>query len=191
MKRMSVAFWWLVSALLLGSQLGASAQAHGNSKTENVWLPISAASNPEAVAEWLRTKKPTKIDAKDAQIYFRKGRKAQLGGNWSLASKAFGESLIRHPTPESLWQYAKVETRMLAEVRARAEGQADNADRDLQYVLGFYRSAVAANGVVGTLAPNALSQLQHSSKCLQEYVENKKSSDDCEPLRAYGLETTK
>ncbi len=74
---------------------------------------------------------------------------------------------------------------MLASVRKREGSVREKLHSDMSSALQFYRSALAANTVLGTLPTQEHARIQAYVNCLQPYVASGHSEMDCEPLRWY------
>lgn len=134
-------------------------------------LDQDALTQPQAVAAWLRAHAKT-ADRGVAQRYFTMGLEAQRQGNWSRASKAFGESALFFPTPAALTAYADNQLRSLSRVRAREKSGASEAAGDLKQALSLYRSALAADQHLALLSPTAAARLKADESCLSQHLES-------------------
>lgn len=178
MARRSVRCLWFASALLLSACTGREDVAKSSILTER------EAANAAFVSRWLSTTK-SQANAQEAQPFLKQARAAEQTRNWSLAAKAFGESMLRYPDAQALAGYGHAQLRMLGEVRARDRNLDEHALADVRHVLAFYESAQAADAVLHTLPGDAAGQLRAQADCLQSYVESAGRAQDCAPLRDY------
>lgn len=138
------------------------------------------ARDPQFVVQWLSSMGP-KTDQKDAKWFFSAGVKEKEAKNWSAASKAFGESMIRYPSPQALLEYADADLKMLGQVRARDGFPSKFVRGDMEHALGFYEAAVAANGVTKTLSIQDTKRLEQNVACLRTYLQSSQPQSDCQP----------
>lgn len=129
---------------------------------------------PEVVKAWL-IENGAKADKESAREFFELGRKLKKEKRWALASKAFGGSAIRYPTPQALNEYAEASIRDLG------------TRLDAQYVVPLYQSAIAADTVLHLMSEEEKSATKHNLDCLHVYMQLKKVQPGCRPLQAYGL----
>ena len=147
-------------------------------------LSVEEAGNPEFVVQWLTETGP-KTDQEDARLCFSYGLEAKQSRNWSLAVKAFNESMIRYPGPHALFEYADAVLRMLAQVRAREGFPAWRIRDDMEYFLGFYEASLAANGVTKTLPASEVERIGQHIACIKEYLASPRQQADCQPVTIY------
>lgn len=143
------------------------------------------ARDPAAVVRWLQTHQVK--DRQEVQWFFMQGMRERQRGNLSAAVKAFGESMVRYPSPQALSEYADTQLRMLSQVRSREGNLQDRMQADMALTLDFYRSALAANSVLGTLTEAQKNRLQGQADCVAAFVATGQvdSARDCPPLSIY------
>lgn len=129
---------------------------------------------PEVVKAWL-IENSARADKESAREFFELGQKLKKERRWALASKAFGGSAIRYPTPQALNEYAEASIRDLG-IRL-----------DAQYVVPLYQSAIAADTVLHLMSNEEKRATQNNLDCLRVYMQIKKVQPGCRPLQAYGL----
>lgn len=144
-------------------------------------LKEQEARDPQFVAQWLNSVGP-KTDQKDARWFFSLGLKEKEAKNWSAASKAFGESMKRYPSPQALLEYADADLKMLGQVRAREGFPSKLVREDMEHALGFYEASIAANGVTKTLSPQEAKRLEQNVSCLKGYLQSPQPQSDCQPI---------
>jgi hypothetical protein len=154
-------------------------------------LDQDALTQPQVVTAWLKAHAKT-ADRQVAQRCFAMGLQAQRQGNWSRASKAFGESALFFPTPAALTSYADNQLRNLGRVRARERIGAHEAAADLKQALNLYRSALAADQDLRMLSPSAAASLKVDEACLSQHLEQAAGretpagdADACRPVELY------
>lgn len=141
------------------------------------------ARDPAAVVRWLQTHKLK--DMKDVQWFFQQGLREKRRGNWSAAVKSFGESMTRYPAPLTLAEYADTQLQMLAQVRKRDDSVQDHMQADMALTRDYYRAALAANTVLGTLSEQEQAGIQDRADCLGTYLATGQANPDCQPLQYY------
>jgi hypothetical protein len=164
-------------------------------------LPLSSASErisheklltdkeleyPEFVVNWLKTE-GANADMAMVGKSFQYGLKAKQQGRWGPAGKAFGESMIRYPSPQAIAEYINAELHDLGAVRAREKTVNRFKRKDMIHARKYYRSALAANTVTNTLSSEEKTQLQGNIQCLDYFIRFGKVQPTCRPLQAYGL----
>jgi hypothetical protein len=169
--------------LLFPSALLASAHASVAKPGEKL-LRDSDSRNAEFVAAWLRANAAT-ADQKASATFFRHGQEAKARKNWSLAAKTFGESMIRYPTAQVLFEYIGSMLRMLGDVRAREPDGESKRRNDMAYALDFYKSALAADAVLGSLPTADKEAVHRHVDCLSAYLQQGRMQADCPPLRYF------
>ncbi len=146
-------------------------------------LTADEAREPATVVRWLQTHKVK--DMKDVQWFFQQGLREKQRGNLPAAVKAFGESMARYPAPLTLAEYADTQLQMLAQVRKRDNAVQDNMQADMALTRDFYRSALAANTVLGTLSEPGQASIKYRADCLGTYLATGQANPDCQPLQYY------
>jgi hypothetical protein len=154
------------SALLLQSTSGLAQDAPK--------LTQDDLEKPAVVKAWL-IENGAKADKKAAKEFFDLGQKLKKEKRWALATKAFGGSAIRYPTPQALNEYAETSIRDLG-IRL-----------DAQHVVPLYQSAIAADTILHLMSEEEKNATQNNLDCLRVYMQAKKVQPDCHPLQAYGL----
>lgn len=182
MARLLALSLWFASALALFA--GCNAQEQTPPRTK---LTEAEAGNAEFVAQWLKQHGAT-ADQKEARQFLDQAQQAKQRKNWSAATKAFGESMIRYPSAQALAGYAEAELRMLGEVRARDKNASQHMAEDMKHALAFYESALAANAVQQALPAPEKEQLQKSVVCLKGYVASANRPLDCPPIEFYSVD---
>lgn len=129
---------------------------------------------PEVVETWLIENR-SKADTTSAKEFFELGQKLKKEKRWALATKAFGGSAIRYPTPQALNEYAEASIRDLG-IRL-----------DPKHVVPLYQSAMAADSVLRLMNEDERASTRKNIDCLSTYMQTKKAQPDCHPLRAYGI----
>lgn len=129
---------------------------------------------PAVVKAWLM-ENGTKADKTAAKEFFDLGQKLKKEKRWALATKAFGGSAIRYPTPHALNEYAEASIRDLG------------PRLDVQHVVPLYQSAIAADTVLQVMSEEEKRATQNNLDCLRAYLQVKKAQPGCRPLQAYGL----
>jgi hypothetical protein len=172
MQKLLAVFLWFASAL-------ASAAASPPKEHQQL-LNEQEVRNPQFVVQWLSST-GQKADQKDAKWFFSLGLKKKESNNWSAASKAFGESMIRYPSPHALLEYANSDLKMLGQVRARQGFPSKLVREDMEHALGFYEASLAGNGVTKTLSPQESKQVEQYVSCLKSYLLSSQSKSDCQP----------
>lgn len=173
MQRLLVVFLWFASAFASAASLLP--------KEPQQLLKEQQARDPQFVVQWLNGM-GLKTDQKDAKWFFSVGVKEKEAKNWSAASKAFGESMIRYPSPQALLEYADADLKMLGQVRAREGFPSKLVRGDMEHALGFYEAAVAANGVTKNLSPQDAKRLEQSVSCLRSHLQSSQPQNDCQPM---------
>ena len=171
---------WLSSNLLISSCTLAQDAGHPVH-----YLTHDELKNTEFVVNWLKTKSAG-ADRKIADWYFKHGMKDKRKNYCSGAAKDFAESMIRYPSPRALIEYTDAKICMLGAIRARTKSVAQHMQSDLKSVDGFYRSALAADGVVNTLSAAEKEQTRQNADCLSAFVKSEEVQTNCPPLQAYG-----
>lgn len=180
MEKRWVLLLWCVSVLWFGY---ASAQ---EKMAAPGFLTVEQAGDPQFVAEWLK-QNGTAVDRTEADRIFEVGMREKQKKNWSAAMKAFGESMIRFPSPQALAQYAEAELRMLGEIRLRDKSYDQNKLPDLAHALNYTRSALSADAVLETMPKADRDKAQLNADCLAAYIQSGKSQGICPLLEAYGI----
>lgn len=180
MGKRLVLLLWFASILWSGCAMAQEKTAVPNYLTEE------EAGTPQFVSTWLKEKGAT-ADRKEADWYFELGVREKQKKNWSAATKAFGESMIRYPSPQALAEYAVAELRMMGEVRSRQKSIDSNKLSDLAHALGYYKSALSADSVLNTLPKDDNEQIRLNVECLDAYVQSGKVQGNCPALEAYGI----
>ena len=175
-RLLALSLWFASVFALPGCNAQESAQA-------GKYLTESEAGNAEFVSRWLA--KHRAADQKDAQQFMQQALREKQRSNWSAATKAFGESMIRYPSPQALAGYAEAELRMLGAVRARDKNVNEHMAADMKHALAFYESALSANAVLRTLPAQESEQLQKSVDCLKAYLASASKQAGCVPLEIY------
>jgi hypothetical protein len=174
---------WLAGALALFVGCNAQEQNPPPAKL----LTEAEAGNAEFVAQWLKQHGAT-ADQKEARQFLEQAQQAKQRKNWSAATKAFGESMIRYPNAQALAGYAEAELRMLGEVRARDKSTSQHMAEDMKHALAFYEAALAANAVQQALPAPEMEQLRKSVACLAGYVASTNRPLDCSPIELYSAD---
>ncbi len=151
---------------------------------QDQYLTADEVRDPNTVVAWLGTRDSASL-RKDAQFWVEMAEVYRQRSYWSAAAKAYGEAMIRYPSPHNVSRYADTEIRMLGRVRAREQAFDLQADQDIQRSLDYYRSAMAANAILQTLNAQGIDDLQNKIDCLAEYVVEGNRAAQCDPLRAY------
>jgi hypothetical protein len=180
MEKRRVLLLWCVSVLWFGC---ASAQEKTVAPTN---LTVEQAGDPRSVADWLK-QNGTAVDRAEADRFFEVGMHENQKKNWSAATKAFGESMIRYPSPQALVAYAEAELRMLGEIRSRDRSFDQNKLPDLSQALHYTRSAMAADAVLGTMPKAERRNAQLNADCLAAYIQSGQHQSICPLLEAYGI----
>lgn len=167
---------WFASALALS---GCDARQ----PQETRLLTEQEARDAQFVAQWLQ--KNGTEDRKEAQQFFQQALLEKQRQNWSAAAKAFGESMIRYPSPQALAGYADADLQMLASVRARDRNAQEHAKADTAHALEFYRAALSADAVLKTLPVQEKDRILRNADCLAAYAASGTSVADCQPLEDY------
>ncbi len=149
------------------------------------FLTVEQAGNPQFVVDWLK-QRGTAVDWTEAGRFFEVGMGEKQKRNWSAATKGFGESMIRYPSPQALAEYAEAELRMLGETRSRDKSYEQNKLPDLANALNYIRSALAADAVLGTMPKADRDKAQLNANCLPAYIQSGRSQGICPLLEAYG-----
>ena len=146
-----------------------------------------ALDKPEVVSAWLKENAKT-ADRKRAQVFFDEGTKYEKKGHWSMAVKSFGASALYFPTPMALIGDADNTLRSLSTVRARQK-DTSKSKSDLEWALGTYRSALAAEEQLKMLSAQDLAQLKADEACLDTYLKAPSlpipKDAACRPLKLY------
>jgi hypothetical protein len=184
MERRLARYRWFAS---LGLVAAITATGCARAKPAEPLAQAQLHNDPPAVAAWLR-KHARQADRDMAAALAKQGAKDEARGDWSAASKGYGASALYYPDPAMILQYARVQTLSAAKVRAH-ERRPDLQGADLAGILGLYRSAMAAQGVLGSLTPRQVAETEAAIRCL--------TSDDmaklppgarCDPLQRYQME---
>jgi len=173
MRRLWALSPWFVS-VLAGAAASAPAPA---------LLSDSELRDPGFVMRWL-DREGSRADRQAAARFYAHGLKDKEAGNWSAATKAFGESAVRYPAPEVLLEYVDAELRMLAPVRARQPLRVDRQRADMAHALGLYEAALAANGVTSTLSAAQAGRAEQHVACMRDYLASRPPGD-CAPIRYF------
>ncbi len=179
MERRLVLLLWFVSFLWSGCALAE------NKSTAAPFLTEEEVANPQFVTDWLKKNGQT-THRKDADWFFDVGLRDKQNKNWSAATKAFGESMIRYPSPQALAEYAEAELRMLGEIRARQKNFDANKLSDLSHALNFFKSALAADSVLNAMPKEDNERVRSNVECLDAYIRSGKAQGPCAALEAYG-----
>lgn len=177
MARLLALSLWFASVFVLP---GCNAQ---ESTKATKLLTESEAGNAEFVSRWLTQHRAA--NQKEAQRFLQQGEREKQRGNWSGATKAFGESMIRYPSPQALAGYAEAELRMLGAVRARDKNMNEHVAVDVKHALAFYEAALSANTVLGTLPAQEVEQLRKNVDCLKANLAAANKQPGCAPLERY------
>jgi hypothetical protein len=178
MQKLLAVFLWFVSAFALAT---APLQ-----KEPQQLLQEQQVRDARFVVEWLNSMGP-KTNQKEAKWFFSFGLKEKEAKNWSAASKAFGESMIRYPSPQALLEYADADLRMLGPIRAREGFPSELVRGDMEHALGFYEAAVAANGVTRTLSSRDAKRLEQNVSCLKGFLQSHQQQNGCPPARYFSF----
>jgi tetratricopeptide (TPR) repeat protein len=174
-KRLARSLWCASSLILLSGLSSAGMPAQ---------LRQEALGQPDTISAWLQANAKT-ADRRIAQRYQEMGLKAQKKGNWSSASKAFGESALFFPTPTALVGCADNHLRDLGALRTRQK-DTSKAKGDLASALALYRSALAADAQLNELTAPALARLKADEACLDTHLKTgAPQSPTCRPVRLY------
>lgn len=173
MQKLLAAFLWCASAW-------AVADASMPKEAAAPLLTEQEVRNPQFVAQWLGSAS-AKGDHKSAKWFFSLGLKEKKARNWSGASKAFGESARRYPSPQALLEYADADLKMLGQVRAREGFPPQLVQGDMAHALGFYEASLAGHGVTKTLSPQELQRVEQHVSCLKTYLQSSQVPSDCPP----------
>lgn len=146
-------------------------------------LTDKEARDPAAVVRWLQTHKVK--DMKEVQWFFQQGLREKQRSNWSAAVKSFGESMIRYPAPRTLAEYADTQLQMLAQVRKRDDSVQEHLQADMALTRDYYRAALAANTVLGTLSEPEQDSIKDRADCLGTFLATGQPNPDCQPLQYY------
>lgn len=141
---------------------------------------------PAAVSEWLQ-KNREHADKGKAREFFVAGQKAKAQKRFGPTGKAFGESAIYYPTPETISEFADVTLGMLGEIRSRNKNRKEHLKSDLISAESLYRSALSADSVIKTLSDSERRRIRLNADCVGAYLQSGSSSPTCPPLRIYGL----
>jgi hypothetical protein len=180
MRSVLAFFLWFAGTLWIGC-----AWAQDNYAASG-FLTVAQTGDPQFVVDWLK-RNGTVVDRTEADRYFEVGNRENQKKNWSATTKAFGESMIRYPSPQALVAYAEAELRMLGEIRSRDRSFDQNKLPDLSEALHYTRSAMAADGVLGAMSKAEQSKAQLNADCLAAYIQSGKIQGICPLLEAYGL----
>ena len=142
--------------------------------------------NTAAVASWLRENAST-ADRKTAATFAKLGATYKSRGDWSGASKAYGESAIHWPDPVVVLEYARARTLDLASVRAYNK-RPDLIASDAASLLKLYRVVHAAQGQLGSLNKAQAAKVEQAIQCLSAPGAASQVTSDCGPLKAYRAE---
>ncbi len=176
-KRLALSLWFGSGLVLLSGLSGA------NTVAQDRW-DQRALTRPEAVSAWLQANPHNSADQRIAQRYQEMGVKAQKRGNWSSASKAFGESALFFPSPRALVGNADNHLRDLSGVRARNKDTSKTRD-DLAWALAMYRSALVADAQLKLLSAAELAQLKADEACLDAHLNAGAPAAECRPAQLY------
>ncbi len=181
MQKLSVVFLWFASLL--------SFAAPPVPKEFPRLISEQEARNPEFVSQWL-TIAGSKADQGEARRFFSLGLRAKESQNWSAASKAFGESMRRYPSPHALFEYAESDLKMLGQVRSRDGFPSKLVREDMAYALGLYEASLAANKVTGTLLPAEAKRIEQYVYCMKNYLNSLQPQSNCQPLEYFSIGLT-
>jgi hypothetical protein len=178
MEELSVRSLYCVSAVLC---LCASACAESGTVAA---LTQDDLADPVRVAVWL--KENSKLaDRKQAQHFYSAGKAASAEGRLGIAVKAFSDSAILYPAPDTLAEYADALLREMGGLRARTGTMAKKELGDLTEAERVYRAALAADGELRVLGATAKQQLERDARCVADYLESKRPDLVCRPLGLY------
>jgi len=178
MEKQSAKLRLSLSSFLL---LSAVAFAGGEPPAQ---LSQSDLHTPEAVKLWLQ-QNAAKVDKRIAHDFLEMGKDYMQKGNWSAATKTFGESALFYPAPETLRLHADAELKMLGEIRARKNQFATKQHSDLKYVLAKYQTALAADDVLHSLKVDERDTIETYIQCISDYIKEPKQNSACQPVNAY------
>ncbi len=169
------------SALLL---LLLSSLAVSSCEAQDRFLTPEEIRDAETVSAWFAAHGGNAAND-EATFFLDLAERAKHSEDWSAATKAFGEAMIRYPSPKAIAGYADAQLRMLGMVRARNRSFDAHAGRDTKEAFDYYRSAMAANAVLETLDAQSRKDLQNKIDCLAGYAAHGNRTAQCSPLRAY------
>lgn len=170
--------------LVLGLGLLGSFAAHA--QPPRLLTQEELLGDPPAVATWLRENAP-RADMKTAATFAKLGAKYKARGDWSAASKAYGESAIHYPDPVVVLEYTRARTLELAGVRAFNQ-RPDLIASDAASFLKLYQVVHAAQGQLGSLHTDQVAKVEQAIQCLSAPGAASRAPTDCEPLKAYRAE---
>ncbi len=180
MEKRWVLLLWCLGVLWFGCALAQE------KTTAPGFSTVEQAGDPSFVADWLK-QNGTVVDRTEANRFFEVGMREKQKKNWSAATKAFGESMIRYPSPQALAEYAEAELQMLGEIRSRDKSYEQNKLPDLAHALNYIRSALAADSALETMPKAERGKTQLNADCLSVYIQSGKHQGICPLLEAYGL----
>lgn len=169
------------SALLL---LLLSCLSLSGCSAQGKYLSEEEVADPDFISSWLQTH-DAGPELDEAKFFLDLAQKEKQRRNWSAASKAFGEAMIRYPSPTAVAGYADSMIQMLGQIRARDETYEKHSLADLQRMLNFYKSAAAADGILNSLGNQENALLQSKVDCITGFVESKSTAASCDPLKLY------
>lgn len=140
--------------------------------------------NPVVVKQWLE-KNAARADKQVAGEFFKIGMNYMQKGNWSAATKSFGESALFFPAPTTLRLRAEAELKMLGMIRARKTGPNEKQNSDLAYGVSMYKTSLAADDVLHQLKSDERKSIEKNIQCMTEFLKNPYVETSCEAVRAY------
>lgn len=172
--------------LAIGIGLGLLGTVAANAQAPRPLTQDELLGNPAAVATWLRDN-ASRADRKTAATFAKLGAKYKARGDWSGASKAYGESAIHYPDPVVVLEYARVRTLDLASVRAYNK-RPDLIASDATSFLKLYQVVHAAQGQLGSLSSHQAAKVEQAIQCLSAPGAASQVPTHCGPLKAYRAE---
>lgn len=110
-----------------------------------------------------------------------------LKKHWSGAVKAFGESAHAFPAPKTLLALVSAELKMLAQITSRKKGPNNQERGDLEHAIAMYKTTLAADKVLNSLASNERKHLRYNIECIKKYLDTGTVEESCVPLKTYGV----
>ena len=141
---------------------------------------------PAQVSAWLK-QHAANADKQTAKEMYQFGLKEMKRNSYDSATKAFGDSAIRFPTPQALNAYADARLRGLGGIREHNKNRSEHLDRDLRHVESIYRSALASDATVPAMSEQERVQTKAYLDCMVAYRRDRSGVATCPPLAAYGL----
>ena len=181
MRMRSARLLWLVHGMLVALM----ARAHADPMPARVLTQMQL-SKPEIVSAWLRLH-PAGVEEREAALSYQAGLEQKGRKDWSGAAKSFGESAIRHPSPQVLAEYVTANLHMLGEIRTRNGATSLGLDGDMDFALRHYLSVMAADEVLGTLSEREKGQVKANIACLADYLKSRQAPGVCLPFEYYGF----